>query len=260
MRLRLFLMAFLLPCALWAEGPKFQHKDTATQQEFESVYQDLRTILTITGSSKCIDSPTLCIDFINHWVMVNSTSSTAPGLQLTGKLVINGARPQQAINLLNNAFIGGNSTVGTMVRIIGRDTGNVISIDPDGQDTTVGSNFYSSTDSVKSLGTSAHRWSAVWAQNGTIQTSDSSTKRNIVDLDTTTLTVPKGVTYTRPNSTQVYMGFLADGLPDAAYAVIGTTGTIDRTNIYTSSVIGILCAKVRQLDNDLRILRQALGR
>ncbi len=37
------------------------------------------------------------------------------------------------------------------------------------------------TDNVVSLGLSGYRWSAVWAANGTIQTSDQRTKANIVD-------------------------------------------------------------------------------
>ncbi len=60
----LFLTSLLL-----AEGPKFSHKDTFTQQEFESVYQDLRSsVLTSSGTSRCIDMPTFCVDTVNKRV------------------------------------------------------------------------------------------------------------------------------------------------------------------------------------------------
>jgi hypothetical protein len=38
------------------------------------------------------------------------------------------------------------------------------------------------TDGLQSLGTSLNRWSAVWAANGAIQTSDARLKRNVTDL------------------------------------------------------------------------------
>lgn len=48
------------------------------------------------------------------------------------------------------------------------------------QFTTTG--FYSSQDNAKSLGSSSRRWTAVYAVNGTIQTSDSRLKQNIAPL------------------------------------------------------------------------------
>src|SRR6185436_5241295 len=41
MKKLLFILLLAYPC--FAEGPEFRHKDTFVQQEFDNVYQDLRT-------------------------------------------------------------------------------------------------------------------------------------------------------------------------------------------------------------------------
>jgi hypothetical protein len=48
---------------------------------------------------------------------------------------------------------------------------------------TSGGNTQPGTDNAYSLGVSGTRWSAVWAANGTIQTSDEKEKKDIIDAD-----------------------------------------------------------------------------
>lgn len=91
-------------------------------------------------------------------------------------------------------------------------------------------------NSIK-LGDSAQRWTTVYATNGTINTSHSSTKANIVDLDVDSLEIPRGVEFDRDG--RRYIGYLNDSLPDIARP------DGDKTGNYENAVIGILCAKLQ---------------
>lgn len=110
-------------------------------------------------------------------------------------------------------------------------------------------------DNVTSNGVSGKRWTAVWAANGTIQTSHSSTKTNIVDLDADTFEVPRGVLYDRDG--RRYLGYLNDTIPDEGRPFT-EEGTISHHDNYEQAVIGILCSTVRQLKEDNKIMKQQL--
>lgn len=71
MKRLLFLFATLPSLAL-CEGPRFRHKEPTTEQEFQNVYQDLRTVLASSGSARCIDAPTLCVDTVNDRVWIDN--------------------------------------------------------------------------------------------------------------------------------------------------------------------------------------------
>ena len=64
--LKYFILFLFLGSIAFAEGPVFQHKDPITQQEFENAYQDIRTVLGLSGSDRCIDDPTFCVDVVGN--------------------------------------------------------------------------------------------------------------------------------------------------------------------------------------------------
>jgi hypothetical protein len=130
-------------------------------------------------------------------------------------------------------------------------------------------------DNTYGLGATGGRWTSVWAVNGTIQTSVSKNKKNIIELSSSTVRVPMGATFKRTekhkvkikgkNQTKEFdtpnmIGFIADSLPEEAFAVIfdTTTQTYIRSkeDVYTSAVIGILCTKVKELENRLKKLEK----
>ncbi len=138
--------------------------------------------------------------------------------------------------------------------------------------------FYPAANQQWSLGRAGNLWTAVWALNGTIQSSSSRLKKEIreisikqggallVKVDQTkngvetiqsvasqseTFEVPRGIIFKWKNATGPsdvdMIGFMGDDLPVEAHAIL-PDGSRDPENFYTSSVIGILCAKVRQQD------------
>lgn len=108
-------------------------------------------------------------------------------------------------------------------------------------------NLIPNADNTFKCGQSGSRWSEVWAANGTIQTSHSTTKRDITDIDPDAVDTPRAIKYKRFDSETEYVGFEADFLPPEAFAM-REDGTRSAVDIYTASVIGVLCAKVKKLD------------
>lgn len=103
--------------------------------------------------------------------------------------------------------------------------------------------FQPGSDNAVSLGSASFRWTTVFAANGTINTSHSSTKTNILDLDPKTIEVPRGVSFDRDG--RRYIGYLNDTLPIEARPT--EDGKIVETMNFEASVVGVLCAAVRQL-------------
>lgn len=110
-------------------------------------------------------------------------------------------------------------------------------------------NWIPNTDNTYSVGQSGSRWSAVWAANGTIQTSHSSTKENIVEVDPLSVEVPQGVFYDRDG--RRWLGYLNDSLPSEGRPVE------DNLANYEQAVIGVLCAHVRKLEQEVAALKAA---
>jgi hypothetical protein len=120
-----------------------------------------------------------------------------------------------------------------------------------------GSHILPDTDNSVGLGKSGSRFTEVWAVNGTIQTSDSSQKKDIVNISTNTV-IPRGVKFkwkTGIDTAREHIGFLADGLPLEAHPK-KPDGTYDMANVYMSSVIGILCSKLNELQARLEALEK----
>lgn len=103
-------------------------------------------------------------------------------------------------------------------------------------------------DNTLKLGDSGFRWTTVYAANGTINTSHSSTKSNIELIDPTTVDVPQAVYYDRDG--RRWMGYLNDSLPDIARPENDPTGN------YENAVIGVLCAKLKQAFTEIDSLKQ----
>jgi len=147
-------------------------------------------------------------------------------------------------------------------------------------------------DNTYTCGTGSQRWSVVYAANGTIQTSVSSTKENVeaineedrvceiagatysrrVDVDIPLKSAEgdvlldengKPITIQESTLTPPIMGFIADGLPEEAFAAdydpSSQTWVRSTENVYTSAVIGILCERVKSLESKLALLEQRLA-
>lgn len=99
-------------------------------------------------------------------------------------------------------------------------------------------------DNVYKCGQSGLRWTEVWATNGTIQTSHSSTKSNIRDLED--LPLPRAVRFERDG--RDFIGYLNDVIPQEGRP------TGDSLTNYEMSVIGIALAHIQKLENRLAIL------
>lgn len=108
-------------------------------------------------------------------------------------------------------------------------------------------------DNTGRLGQSGVRWREVWAANGTIQTSHSSTKQNIVDVDPETIPVPRGVEYDRDGHR--YLGYLNDFVP-ASGRPVDQDGNVCAKDNYEQAILGILCAHVRKLEEKIRLLEE----
>lgn len=113
--------------------------------------------------------------------------------------------------------------------------------------------IYPVTDNSISCGLVGARWTVVYAVNGTIQTSHSSTKTDIVDLDAASLPTVRGIKFKRPDDANDIIGFEADNLPEECFA-INEDGTRSDVNVYTSSVIGVLAAKMDAIDKRIALL------
>lgn len=121
--------------------------------------------------------------------------------------------------------------------------------------------FYPQTSNAISCGFTTQKWTAVWATNGTVQTSHSSTKTNIEDVNQDDLSVPKAIYFNRPDDKheQQQLGFLADDLPEECFAVIDDHGTRSGTDVYASAVMGMLCAGWHKHEERLANLEKALN-
>jgi hypothetical protein len=101
-------------------------------------------------------------------------------------------------------------------------------------------------DNKFNLGVGSKRWTAVYAANGTIQTSLSKFKENIEspsDIDYLT-SVPEPIYFNWKDrgDKKMHLGFMGDHLPDVAKEGDG--------GVYTSSVTAILCGAIKQLKED----------
>lgn len=104
------------------------------------------------------------------------------------------------------------------------------------------------SDNVVTSGKSGNRWSAVWAANGTIQTSMLRTKKNVVVMKPEECRIPEPIYFNRIEDNHSYqqLGFAADNLPEESHPIINTeTGERAKDEIYTDSVLAMLCLAAR---------------
>lgn len=133
-------------------------------------------------------------------------------------------------------------------------------------------------DNTIGLGESGFRFVNVWAVNGTIQTSTfrqktdvrefnsdgivsaDTTTINDLPLSTSTIQVPRGIVFKWKNNPKGrdYIGFAADDMPLEAHP-LKEDGTYDMDNVYTGSVIGVLCSSVRDLQREVKDLQNKVS-
>jgi len=113
------------------------------------------------------------------------------------KLVgIGTSAPTNKLHVIGNTLLNGHVSVGSLAPDaqwhlrIGTTTNNGFLMgtaetleDFGGSTFGSNSNIVPTSDNIRSLGSSTNRWNAVWAADGTINTSDAKDKKNIRDLD-----------------------------------------------------------------------------
>jgi len=112
--------------------------------------------------------------------------------------------------------------------------------------------FVPFTDNTNSCGGGSNRWTAVYAVNGTIQTSHSSTKENIVEVSAS-IPLPKAVEFDRDG--RRYLGYLNDDVPVTGRPIL-ENGEVDTKSNYEQAVIGILCAHIKNLEDRVAVLEE----
>lgn len=110
--------------------------------------------------------------------------------------------------------------------------------------------FTPNADNSYAIGRSGRRFTAIWAANGTIQTSISDTKTNLQPIDETSefvCKVPQPALFTRPgeDSSKVRLGWLADSLPETAHPML-EDGTRDGESVYTDSILAMHSLALRR--------------
>jgi hypothetical protein len=120
--------------------------------------------------------------------------------------------------------------------------------------------FFPVPDNTHKCGKTGQRFTEVWATNGTIQTSISETKSEIIEWPSDKIKIPKAAKYKRPGQKHDshQLGFIADNLPEEAFAA-DDQGNRSHQDIYTSSVIAMLCGAARNDYDRLGKLDLALG-
>lgn len=150
-------------------------------------------------------------------------------------------------------YVAGTNTIGIA-------TAGAIKFSVTGSEIVAYGNVIPSADNSVSCGKSGARWTEVWAANGTIQTSSLSEKSDVADIQEVDIKIPRAIKFRwnsekirNPNS-PVYLGFSADDLPNDARPLNPETGLRDTKSVYTSSVLAMLCAAARNLDNRVKTL------
>lgn len=107
------------------------------------------------------------------------------------------------------------------------------------------------------LGTS-NRWTAVYAVNGTIQTSHSSQKHDIRYIDDPI--IPRGAIFKwKEGNQRDHIGFISDPLPKEAYE-LNADGSPDLKGVHLSAVVGMLCSGYHKTDNRIKSLEDEIKR
>jgi hypothetical protein len=133
-----------------------------------------------------------------------------------------------------------------------------------GDDVEVAARLIPDLDNKNSLGADGRRWSEVWAANGVVQMSSSRNKEDIRELNLQTnkkVILPRAIVYKwkgakGKQAQKDYIGFMGDDLPVEAQAV-RADGSRDPDNYYTSAVIGIMAAKIHELEARIAALEAA---
>lgn len=283
----LFLLISIIIMPLVSHGeeqPPYEISEPKINENFRETYLALDKLsllnslftytLTSSSNSLCIDNPTFCVDANNNQAIFTGGSETFPSIAFSSNT-----------GLYNYTAAGNNNVAISADGVLNYRTG------AGGQSWYINGNeevsltataLFPAADNANTVGRSGNRWSEVWAANGTIQTSSSRRKRQIREIRTnrsgvslqsltgqdvtvssytvtgSSLTIPRGIVYKwrgregRADDKDI-IGFVGDDLPEEAHAIL-PNGDRDEENFYLSSVIGILSAKIRELELRIEVL------
>jgi hypothetical protein len=194
---------------------------------------------------------TLAWDDASATYVTLATDQTISGVKtFSGQVVVKvGTAASPSVTFVGDLNTGIYEVDGSASDTVGISGGGTLLARFGGGNNQSAGDWIPSANNTYKLGVSASKWSEVWAVNGTIQTSSTKFKRNIQTVKYRE--VPKGIKFQwkdRIGRTDDFpiIGFEADGLPDECFPR-NDNGTIDKSNVVTSSVIGILCDAVRDL-------------
>lgn len=222
-------------------------------------YGDGSNLTGMAGGGDMVNASTETVTGRKDFYTATITSATATNLTVTGV-----TSHLNAVSILPTKLLYFDGGENTYIREVTGDNlqfvvgGNgIMQLDNADIYTT---NLKPNGDNTYTLGANGVRWTSVWAVNGTIQTSVSDTKEDIKNLSKEKVNAPiRGATFKRKikidgkdELTPDILGFIADGLPDEAF--VSTYDEKTKTwvksteNVYTSAVIGILCERVKALE------------
>lgn len=124
-----------------------------------------------------------------------------------------------------------------------------------------GTDFVPVGDDEVGLGTTDNRWAEVFSAIGTINTSHSSAKTDIVDIPQ--VIIPQGKMFKRIRNGVVtdrnYIGYINDPLPVECRSM-GKDGVYSETDNYENAVAGMLCAGYHEHDEKIKRLERQIER
>jgi hypothetical protein len=118
-------------------------------------------------------------------------------------------------------------------------------------------------DNTYSLGSSTNRWTAAWAANGTIQTSDARLKKNIHDLPYGLHEVmklrPVGYNWIDPLNKGNKIGLLAQEVKKIIPEVVIGDETKEKLGMNYAEMVPVLINAIKELNNEINGLEQLIA-
>ncbi|MCP4437583.1 MAG: hypothetical protein GY810_01405 [Aureispira sp.] len=201
--------------------------------------------IEIGGQNRSADSPTGNISIVATDAFASATGTNQNG----GNVSING---------------GANSGVGTYGDVVlATQGGNVgIGTNTPSQKLQVAGNIAPDVDATHDLGTAALRWNNVFAQNGTIQTSDRRLKKNIVGLDygLSTVMQMKPVHFEWKKDGQAKIGFIAQDLETLIPEVVTKGDDANNTRgVNYAEIVTVLTKAIQEQQAQIEELKVQNG-
>ena len=183
-------------------------------------------VSSVTGSGAITASPTTG----SVVVSVATAGTSTAGIVSTGTQTFAGAKTFSSVVTGGNGFLstpGSYNFTASNESIYGSAGIVTISVGGSARVNFTTSDLLPNTDNSLGLGSGARRWTAVYAVNGTIQTSDANSKQDIADLDDAERRVAvrikglikkfrfKDAVATKGNAARIHVGVIAQEVRDA---------------------------------------------